>query len=213
MFVNVLALATALVLAEPSKPQFIVESRIVETQQNGLGHPKEKEAILPPKITVFDGQSASVGQTTQTPFLTAIKTATPGTKPANCVRAEGLIVPTNLPFLNQAKDPASIAPQTSAPIMTVVTEGLLINLTVTRIDDASVSLDATIQTANILEVKERVVDEIGTTIQSPKVEIVLMYAAETVRLGEKTTLSCGNNSNRSIEFVIRRYDETDQQQK
>ncbi|MBI3839514.1 MAG: hypothetical protein HY288_16465 [Planctomycetia bacterium] len=223
-------------MAEPSKSQFVVESRIVEAEQNGLGHPKENEAILAPKITVFDGQSVNVGQTTQTPFVTAIKTAMPGTKPANTLLTEGLNVPPNPPFPGQIKavsigeerpalapggqgvDPVlermnrvvqQITPQTAEPVITVVTEGLQINLQVTSVDSDTVSLDATIQTANILDVKERVVDEVGTTIQSPRVETVRVHATETVRLGEKTTLSCGSNSNRSVEFVIRRYSETD----
>ena len=65
MLAHVLILAASFMAAKESKPDFVLETRIV-----GGANSKDLQA---PKIFLFDGQTANIADQSQTPFVTAIE--------------------------------------------------------------------------------------------------------------------------------------------
>jgi hypothetical protein len=180
---NLLLLAGSVALAQPPKPSFVVECRIVESQSVAHCDAKKDDSgaktahivvnritSVVPSITVADGRSAVISNEWQRPFVTGFKST----------------------------------PNGKEPKITVLKEGLRIDCTVTSIDAKYVTVDATIRDSHIADVEGRLADDEGALAQTPSVVTDETRVVGPVRLGEKREISCGRDSNRSVEFVIRR---------
>jgi hypothetical protein len=182
MPLNLLLLAGSIVLAQPPKPSFVVECRVVELQKVAHRDAKKSDStgtvtghIVVNRITsvassikVSDGRSAMISNEWQRPFVTGFKST----------------------------------PNGKEPTITVLKEGLKIDCTVTSIDAKYVRLDATIRDSHVADVELRRADEDGALAQAPSIETVETRVVGPVRLGEKREMSCGRDSDRSVELVI-----------
>ena len=183
---HLLLLAGSLALAQPGKPSFVVECRIVDLQKVAHSEGKKNDstgsvaahiethrlAHTLPRLTLSDGESATISNESQRPFVTAVKSTTHGKEAA----------------------------------ITILNEGTKVALSVTSVDSEYVTLDATIQDSSIVNVEERVADQDGTLAQAPTVESAQVRLVGPVRLGEKREIELGHDSDRTVELVIRRSD-------
>src|SRR5688572_18700239 len=100
-------------------------------------------------------------------------------------------------FVAAVKD----TPTGQEPVIKVVNEGVNVTATPTSVGEEEISLDLVIQNARVKSVEERPIDRVGSVIQLPTVESVEVRTTKVVRLGKKTTVTCGTHS---FSFVVHR---------
>jgi hypothetical protein len=183
MFMQLISLAAAMAFAQPPKPRFEVECRLVELQKaatpdkegdsNGRksGHiVTHRITTVAPKVSLCSDQPAMIANECQRPFVTAFKTTSNGKE----------------------------------PVITILKEGIRVDFSLESVDSRYVTLDATIQDSRIGEVEERIADEQGAVAQAPTVETKQIRFVGSMRLGEKREIPFNDDSDRSVEFVIHR---------
>jgi len=176
MLASLLVLSAAALAADAvtppttKEPEWSVQARWVNDR------PKSTGKIQAPRITLRDGQTATVSDISQRAFVTAVKNRQDGKR------------------------------QVSEPVITLLSEGVRIDLTVEGVDRPLPTLDVTVEYSKIDGVEQVSLtdDPNGSTIQAPRLVTTKVRTLKSVRLGETTTIKLGKNDPRSVELVVKR---------
>ena len=171
------AMAVAAVPPQPApavgKPHWMVQTRFVDDDGRS-----RIQTLSAPKVTLYDGQSAHISDTTQTPFVTSV-TKIVGEK--------------------------DVAHQ---PVITVLSAGTKVDLTITGVDEQHATVDVTVEQSTIDgcdEVNLSGTPE-GLRVQAPRVVSTKVRTIKAVRLGDVTTIKLAKGNARSVELTVNRYE-------
>lgn len=136
------------------------------------------QTLAAPRVTLHDGQSGHISDMTQTPFVTSVTKI--------------------------------VGDKTTAhqPVITVLSEGVQVNLAVTGVDEQHAALDITIEQSKLDGCEEVNLSDSpeGPTVQSPRLVSTKVRTIKTVRLGEVTAIKLAKDNPKSIELTVKRYE-------